>query len=94
MELFIVQSGARIAHVHRIDVSEKYASFSATCGRDTLLEMSYKNDESVRMNRLRDDRLEELARIRLQSPKHLLWVGDRLLVTEWNQNCHAVTELN
>ena len=58
MELFHVQSGARIAHVHRIDVSELYRRFSATSGSDTLVAMSYWEDETVRVNRLRDDRLE------------------------------------
>ena len=89
-----MQSGARIARVHRIDVSEQYMWCSATSGSDTLVAMSYWEDESVRVNRLRDDRLEEPARIRLQRPEHLLWLADRLLVTEWNKDrkCQAVTE--
>ena len=63
MELFRVESGPRIARVHRIHVPEKYWWFSATSGSDTLVAMSYETDQSVRVYRLRDDRLEELARI-------------------------------
>ena len=55
MELFHVQSDARIAHVHRIDVSERYLWLAASSGSDTLVAMSYLSpDESVRVNRLRD----------------------------------------
>ena len=64
MELFRVESGPRIARVHRIHVPEQYNWFSATCGSDTLVAMSY-DDKSVRVHRLRGDRLEELARIQL-----------------------------
>ena len=85
-----VQSGARIERVHRIRVSKKYRNFSATSGSNTLVAICFEND-SVRVNRLRDDRLEELARIRLQSPSLLLWLAHRLLVTESNET--AVTEL-
>ena len=56
--------------------------------------MSYREDESVRVNRLHDERLEELARIRLKIPTLLLWLADRLLVIEWNadQKSDSVTE--
>ena len=91
MELFRVESGPRIARVHRIHVPEEYHWFSATCGSDTLVAMSYtkkswlpNSDNSVRVHRLRGDRLEELARIQLKSPKYLLWLADRLLVDESN----------
>ena len=96
MELFRVESGPRIARVHRIHVPEEYESFSATCGSDTLVAMSYPNsDNSVRVHRLRGDRLEELARILLKQPRFLLWLADRLLVTEYDREkqSHAVIEL-
>ena len=92
MELFRVESGPRIARVHRIHVPELYYSFSATCGSDTLVAMSYpkierfspNGDNSVRVHRLRGDRLKELARIQLKKPVYLLWLADRLLVDESN----------
>ena len=37
-----VESGARVAPVRRLDVTEQYFSFSATCGSDTLVAMSYR----------------------------------------------------
>ena len=94
MELFRVESGPRIARVHRIHVPERYYSFSATCGSDTLVAMSYPDyipngDNSVRVHRLRGDRLEELARIKLKNPEYLLRLADRLLVADSN----AVIEL-
>ena len=97
MELFRVESGPRIARVHRIHVPEKYLSFSATCGSDTLVAMSYQNenDNSVRLHRLRGDWLEELARIQLKSPHFLMWLADRLLVTDYDseKKSDAVIEL-
>ena len=94
MELFRVESGPRIARVHRIHLPEEYYSFSATCGSDTLVAMSFY-DNSVRVHRLRGDRLQELARIQLKSPIHLLWLADRLLVADYDmkKNSHAVIEL-
>ena len=96
MELFRVESGPRIARLHRIHVTEQYYSFYATCTNDTLVAMSYPNsDNSVRLHRLRGDRLEELARIQLKSPCYLLWLTDRLLVAERGIETHtdAVIEL-
>ena len=90
IELFRVESGSRIERVHLIHVSEKYRYFSAMSSSDTLVAMSF-DDESGRVNRLRDDRLEELARIRLKDPHRLVWLADRLLVAESNDT--AVTEL-
>ena len=86
MELFRVESGPRIARVHRIHVPEEYRWFSATCDSDTLVAMSYPNTQnnSVRVHRLRRDRLEELARIQLKEPERLLWLADRLLVADSN----------
>ena len=94
MELFRVESGPRIARVHRIHVPEKYHWFSATCGSDTLVAISYYN-HSVRVHRLRGDRLEELARIQLKKPKFLLWLADRLLVADYDEEkkSNAVIEL-
>ena len=94
MELFRVESGPRIARVHRIHVPEVYFSFSATCGSDTLLAMSY-SDNSVHVHRLRGDRLEELARIQLKNPTKLLWLADRLLVADSDEEkqSHAFIEL-
>ena len=100
MELFRVESGPHIARVHCIHVPEQYCWFSATCGSDTLVAMSYtkeKNipngDNSVRVHRLRGDRLEELARIQLKCPTLLLWLADRLLVADYDKKSHAVIEI-
>ena len=83
MELFRVESGPRVARVHRIHVPEQYDWFSATSGSDTLVAMTFQNpDQSVRVHRLRGDRLEELARIRLECSDRFLWLADRLLVAE------------
>ena len=96
MELFRVESGPRIARLHRIHVPEQYYWFSATCTSDTLVAMSYPyTDKSVRLHRLRGDRLEELARIQFNSPFQLLWLADRLLVADFDseKTAHAVIEL-
>ena len=96
MQLFNVVSGSRIARVHIIQMLEKYTWFSATCGTDTLVAMTYPNpDKSVRVLRLRGHWLEELARIRLKWPTRLLWFADRLIVSEWDDDkeSHAVIEL-
>ena len=62
MKLFRVESGPRIARVHRIHVPEMYHLFSATRGSDTLVAMFYRYmGQSVRVHRLRGDRLKELA---------------------------------
>ena len=92
--MFRVENGPRIARVHRIHVPEKYYSFSAMCGSDTLVAMSYlkiaipNGDNSVHVHRLRGGRLEELARIQLNYPTRLLWLADRLVAES-----HAVIEL-
>ena len=102
MELFRVEITwfrvNRISHVHRIHVPEEYCWFSATCGNDTLVAMSYlsvREDKSVRVHRMRGDRLEELARIQLKRPERLLWLADRLLVADFDKEklSHAVIEL-
>ena len=88
MELFRLESGPHIARLHRIHVPEQYKWLSATCTSDTLVAMSY-DDNSVRLHRLRGDRLEELARIQMKNPFYLLWLSDRLLIADNN----AVIEL-
>ena len=82
LQLIHVQSGPLIAHEQRILVPEKYRYFSATCGSggDKHVAMSYA-DESVRVHRLVGDKLEEMARIRLEIPYLLLWVAARLFVS-------------
>ena len=94
MELFLVESGPRIVRVHPIHVREDYTYFSATCVSDTLVAMSYE-DKSVRVHRMRGDRLEELARIQLKWPDRLLWLADRLLVADYDydKKSDAVIEL-
>ena len=53
------------------------------------------SDQSVRVHRLRSDRLEKLALIQLKQPSLLLWLADRLLVADFdeNKNSYAVIEL-
>ena len=93
MELFREESGPRIARVHRIHVPKEYRWFSATCGSDTLVAMTYY--DSVRVHRLRGDQLEELACIQLKCPQRILWLADRLLVADYDseKDSHAVIEL-
>ena len=96
LELFRVVSGPRIARVHRLHVPERYMWFSATCGNDTLVAMTYIDpDKSVRVHRLRGDRLEELTRIQLKRPHNSLWLADRLLVADFDDEnkSNAVIEL-
>ena len=70
---------------------EQYYWFSSTCGNDTLVAMSYVNDQSVRVHRMLGDRLED-SRIELNKPRHLMWLADRLLVSE-DSNSHSLSEL-
>ena len=96
MELFRVESGPRIERVHRLDVPEEYDWFSATCGSDTLVAMTYPyTDQSVRVYRQSGHRLEELTRIDMKNPKSVMWLADRLLVADWDdeKESHAVIEL-
>ena len=109
MELFRVESGPRIARVHRIHMPEECYTFSATCGSDTLVAMTFSKypdtvggsfgksvyRNTVRVHRLHGDRLEELARIQLKWPHRLLWLADRLLVADFDREkqSHAVIEL-
>ena len=94
MELFRVESGPRIARVHRIHVPEEIRWFSARSGSDTLVAISYE-DQWVRVHRLCGDRLEELARIQLKCPQRILWLADRLFVADFEREklLHAVIEL-
>ena len=79
MELFRVESGPRVTLLHRINVPEIYYDFSVSGSGEELVAVLYKN--SVCVNRLCHNRLEEISRIQLSS-RNLLWLGDRLLVTE------------
>ena len=75
---------------------EEYLWFSATCGSLTLVAMSHPFiDQSVRVHRLSSERLEGLARIQLKRPERLLWLADRLLVADFDENMKsdAVIEL-
>ena len=82
LQQFRVQSGPRIADEQRIRVPEKYEWLSATCGSggETHVAMSFEKDQSVRVFRLVGDRLDERARIQLESPYQLLWLAARLFV--------------
>ena len=93
MELFHVESGPRIARFHSIHVPERYSWFSATCGSDTLVAMTYPL--LVRVHRLSGDRLEELAHIQLDEPHKLVWLADRLIVSDfgYEKQSNAVIEL-
>ena len=79
MELFRVESGPRVTLLHRINVPKIYYNFSVSGSGEELVAVSYKN--SVCVNRLCHNRLEEISRIQLRSC-NLLWLGDRLLATE------------
>ena len=97
MEIFSVQnSRPQIARVQSIHLPEKYFWFSAKCVNDTLVAMTYfDTDLSVRLHRLLDDRLEELAHILINNPVDLLWLSDRLVVSDLDDNMgsHAIIEL-
>ena len=83
LELLRVQKGPQIARVHNISVTKEYLCFSATSDSadNTQVAMSYEKEQSVRVYRLVGDRLEEMGRIRLESPRLLLWVAARLFVS-------------
>ena len=84
MELFRVEGGSIIERAC-IRVSEKYDWFSTRCNIDTLVAKTYPfTDQSVRVYRLRGDQLEELSRIQLNYPRGVLWLADRFLVTDWD----------
>lgn len=96
MELFRVEDGPRIARLYRFNIAEHYTYFDVTCNNDdTLVAMSYKLGNSVRVCRLRGHKLEEIASSSLQSPCHFMWVADRILATEWHERnqSNSVTEL-
>lgn len=80
MELFQVERGPSIARINRIIITQMYYWFSATSGTDTLVAISYINE--VRVHRLRGDRLEVLARIKMERPSDLLLLDDRLFTEQ------------
>lgn len=97
MELFRVESGPRISLLHRIAITDEYRCFSATSGIDTLVAISYTTHSSVLVHRLRGDQLEAVAtHNQLHTPYYLLWLTDRLLITEYNKEnkCNSVTEIS
>ena len=102
LDLFRVQSGARLERLQRVDVADAYRRFAATCdasGDDALVATSHATDQSVRVHRLRRSqtlfssgwRLEQLARIQLRNPRNLLWLVDRLLAEEYCEETKSNT---
>ena len=102
MELFRVESGPRVTLLNRIDVPEIYFDFSVSSSSgEELVAVFYK--DSVCVNRLCRDRLEEISRIQLNywrsshASGNVLWLGARLLVTENidsdDDDLHFVVEL-
>ena len=83
LELLLVDSGHCITLVNRIYLKDRYKWFSAQTVGTALVALSC-DDQSVRVNRLNGTQLDELARIKLNKPLQLLWLADRLLVTENN----------
>lgn len=96
MELFHVDSYRHVERASRVAIPEQYTWFSAmTRDSGTFVAMSYRCNNEVRVHRLDGDRLEELTRATLQRPNRLLWLADRLLVTEFpsDNEYTSVTEL-
>ena len=95
LEMFRVENGPRIAHVHRISVPEEYKRFTAICINEVLIAMSFEKSQTIRVHRLDCDKLVELSRIQVNQPCDVLWLADRFFVTEWNadQKSHSVLEL-
>lgn len=99
LQLFQVKSDQHIKNLHRIQLTEEYYWFSATCGNDTLVAMSFRNNKAiekeVRVYRLLGDRLDELARsTKLKLPNDFLWLADLLIATEDNGKSVAEFEVN
>lgn len=92
LDLFLVLNAQKIVFLIRLVVQNNYRWFSATSSSDTLVAMSHKSDNLVRIHRLRGNVLEELMCIKFHKPDRLLWLGDRLLVTNGSKS-HAITEL-
>ena len=78
--------------VHTFHLSETYQFFTASCDSEDLVAMSYStsyrsnrtDQQSVRVHRLHGNRLQEIARVELESPYKLLWLTDLLLVDDFN----------
>lgn len=93
LELYRVESGPIIERVHRLQLDTEYISFSATRDTETRVAVSYLNSTTseVRVHRLVDDRLEEVARTRVENPGFLLWLLDTLLATEgYDKSVHEI----
>lgn len=103
MELLRVTNRPHIEHVKRIDAPKQYATFSATCGSETLVAMCFMPEFSkyVRLYRLHSDRpLEKLARVKLAHIWEVMWLNANLLLAakmyknnEADEGAHAVVEL-
>ena len=95
INLFSVKRGPSIKHDRCIQVPEEYAynSVTETSSNETLVAMSYRTAQSVRVYRLQGNSLVELARIQCNNPCDLLWLNGRLLVTELHGDSHEIIEL-
>ena len=94
MELFRVESGPRIARVHRIRVPEEYRWFSATCGSDTLERCPTGTTQCVCIDCAATGWVNSRAS-NLCVPLNLLRLADRLLVADYDENkqSNAIIEL-
>ena len=92
MKLFCVESGSHIKFVNLFNMPEIYYNFSVSGSGHELMAVSYK--DSMRVNRLCGDHLEEISRIQF-SPSNLMWLADRLLVEEYRSSTksNVVVEL-
>lgn len=103
LELFrvdFVRGLLQIVSVNIIRVPKLYIKFSASCDNETLLAMSYIEDDNVHVHRLRGDTLaldlESSASTQFDHPLEVLWHPDnRLFATEHFQSrrLHKVIEL-
>ena len=99
MELFqVVYSKSRLSIllIHLILVPEEYRWFSAMSdnANETLVAMSFY-DQTVRVHRLLGNRLDIFASIMLIDPNSVLWLGNRLIVSElyYETKVYGVIEL-
>ena len=90
------ESGARIAPVRLLHVTEQYIHFCAsTCGSDTLVAMSLGRTSRCGCRDCATTGASRNSRAHNWSGHgRLLWRADRLLVTEWNAatKSHSVSE--
>ena len=93
LELYRVESG-RIVYVNRIHLPEQYKWFTATSSTDTCVALFY-DDDTVRVHRLHENKLDELARMDAHAPR-LVWLDGRLTVNEYDadMSSDAVIQLD